>query len=200
MIEEINFSSELIIKDEFFYEKDAYKNEGFYYNGALFNKNFIEKNKIAVNYIKEDVYNLTDKILIFSNFKRKTDFETINEKFHVKLNGVYEKDLFIDEIVLGIKVKEGLLVVLGCSHVGVVNILETIIQRTRLNIYGVIGGTHLVDADEERINKTIEYFMEKNIKLIGVSHCTGEIAINELKDEFKDRFIHNSTESIIEII
>lgn len=200
LIKEINYGSELIIKEEFFYEKYAYKDQLYCYNGASFNEGFIEENKIAANYIKEDVYNLTDKILIFSNFKRKTDFETINEKFNVKLKGVYEKDLFIDEIVLGIKVKEGLLVVLGCSHVGVVNILETIAQRTGLNIYGVIGGTHLVDADEERLNKTIEYFIEKDIKLIAVSHCTGDIAINKLKDQLKDRFILNNTGSVIEII
>lgn len=58
----------------------------------------------------------------------------------------------------------------------------------------------LSHKDEERLKKTIEYFKEKDIKIIGVSHCTGEIAINKLEDELKDRFIHNNTGNIIEVI
>lgn len=57
------------------------------------------------------------------------------------------------------------MVLVGCSHVGIVNILDTIIQRTGMNIYVLIGGTHLVTEDDEKISKLIEYLKEKDIDL-----------------------------------
>ena len=198
LAEEIGNSFELIISDKFFNNKYSYKEKKYRYTGNSFDKKYLQDSNISVNYINEDIYYVTQNIIVVSNFVRKTNFETLNDRFFVKLNGNFEIDTFLDEISIAIKVKEGLLVILGCSHVGVVNILETLIQRTNMPIYGIVGGTHLIEADEIRLNETIKYFKEKDIKLIGVSHCTGEKAIQSLKCEFKDRFLYNNTGNIIE--
>jgi 7,8-dihydropterin-6-yl-methyl-4-(beta-D-ribofuranosyl)aminobenzene 5'-phosphate synthase len=89
---------------------------------------------------------------------------------------------------------------LGCSHVGIVNILETIIERTGLPIYGIVGGTHLIEADEKRLKNTIEFLSEKDIHIIGVSHCTGLEAAQQIKSKFGKEFVYNNTGNIIESI
>jgi len=66
-------------------------------------------------------------------------------------------------------------------------------------IYAVIGGTHLVKANEIRMRKTIEELHKLNLGFIGVSHCTGEEGIKLIKEEFGDRFIYNNTGNVIEI-
>jgi Metal-dependent hydrolases of the beta-lactamase superfamily II len=85
--------------------------------------------------------------MVFSNFERTNDFEILNKKFYIKKSDEYVLDDFSDEIALGIKHEKGLVIVLGCSHAGLVNILETIGKRTGMPIYGVVGGSHLIEAD-----------------------------------------------------
>ena len=89
-----------------------------------------------------------------------------------------------------LEVKAGLVVLLGCSHPGLVNIIEAV--RTRFNkpIHCIIGGTHLVEADDLRLERTFQYLQGLNIPLLGLSHCTGEKATEYLAEE---RFFLNST-------
>lgn len=99
----------------------------------------------------------------------------------------------MDEIALGLITHKGLVVIAGCSHVGIINILSNIQEKVRIPIYAVIGGTHLVEADNERIDRTVAAFHEMNIEYIAVSHCTGENAIEKIKKEFNNKFILNNT-------
>lgn len=189
----------LIVGKKFFYSKYKFIEEGNYkYNGNSFDENFIYKNNISINYVKDDIYYISENIMVFSNFKSSNDFELLNKKFRIKHNEKYILDKFSDEIALAVKVDKGLVVIVGCSHVGIVNILETIMKRTNMPIYGVIGGTHLVEADDLRLNKTIDFFKENDIKVLGMSHCTGEKAIERIKTQFEERFIYNSTGNIID--
>ncbi|SMB79789.1 beta-lactamase domain protein [Desulfonispora thiosulfatigenes DSM 11270] len=130
--------------------------------------------------------------MVFTNFKVDTEYANLDEKMVIKENGNYIMDKFLDEIALGIKTEKGLFVIVGCSHVGIVNILDTISERINMNIYGVIGGTHLVNSDEEKIKRVISYLKEKKIKLVGVSHCTGEKAEKMLKEELEEFFNNNT--------
>ena len=201
LVDKVGNSYKLIVGQGFFYNKYKLLEDNTYkYIGNSFDKKYIEKNNIKIKYIDEDIFYLTEEIMIFSNFKRNNDFEFINKKFKVKRDEEYLLDDFSDEIVIVVKVPKGLVVILGCSHVGVVNILETIIKRTGMNIYGIIGGTHLVEADEQRLKKTIEFLKEKSIQILGVSHCTGAYAAEEIKCEFREKFIYNNTGNIIKII
>lgn len=201
LVDGIGSPFKLIVGDGFFSEK--YKlmdNNTYRYRGNPFNKDFINENNISLTCINEDIFYINENIMIFSNFKRNNDFEIQNKLFRIKKNEEYILDDFSDEIVLAVKKNEGLIVILGCSQVGVVNILETITKRTGIPIYAIIGGSHLVEADDERVSKTIEFLKENNIEIIAMSHCTGEYAIEKLKNEFKDKFVYNNTGNIIKTI
>ena len=71
-------------------------------------------------------------------------------------------------------VKEGLVVLSGCAHNGIMNILETIKKHfPGENIVAVFGGTHLVPYNPQRVEETVKYFNGSGIKYAGVCHCTG---------------------------
>ena len=176
-------------------ESDKYK-----FNGNSFDREFINANNISTKYINQDSFNITEDVILFSNFETNTDFEVLNKKFHIKQNYGYMPDDFSDEIALVVKTEKGLVVILGCSHVGVVNILKTIIKRTGMIIYCVIGGSHLIEADELRLNNTINFLKEKDIQVLRLSHCTGKNAIRELQYEFGNKFVYNNTGNVIKII
>lgn len=191
LLEKISSKPILIVAKEFFYNsnkfyksvhtKDGIVNEDLNYIGVNFSKEFIQSKKIDVHYVENDTLKISETITVHRNFSRTNNFEIINENMKVKLNNHFFADYFTDEIAIAIETKKGLLLLVGCSHCGIINTIETIKNRTNKHIYGVIGGTHLIEADEDRIDKTLEYFKNINMEFIGLSHCTGKRALDILK-------------------
>ena len=100
---------------------------------------------------------------------------------------------------MGLITKQGLVVIVGCAHIGIVNILKTIADRVNIPIYAVIGGTHLIEADEVRIKRTIDALKEMKLQFVAVSHCTGEQGIRLISQELSEQFIYNNTGNVIVI-
>lgn len=115
-------------------------------------------------------------IYLVSNFSRRNAFEKIPERFVRETADGFIPDTFSDEIMLAAETKKGLVVLAGCSHPGILNMLETVSERLNRSIYAVFGGTHLKEADEERIEQTLDGFERLGIKLIGLNHCSGQQA------------------------
>ena len=175
------------------YFKPKYKilpDQSYKFNGNDFNKGDLKSQ--SLHEVTEDVTDLGDGIYIFKNFKKYTDYEKVNPRFYLKEDG-YVRDYFEDEIALGVKTETGFVVIVGCSHPGIINMLRTISDRMQCKICAVVGGTHLVEADEERINRTIEDMKELGVECIAVSHCTGEEGMKKIKEAFPDHFIRNNT-------
>jgi 7,8-dihydropterin-6-yl-methyl-4-(beta-D-ribofuranosyl)aminobenzene 5'-phosphate synthase len=95
---------------------------------------------------------------------------------------------------------EGLFVVLGCSHAGLINILNYVREQTgKSRFHTVVGGTHLGPVGQEQIDRTIAALREFDIAHIGVSHCTGPKVAARLAQEFGDRFFFCNVGTVIEI-
>lgn len=111
-----------------------------------------------------------------TDFARTHAFETIPGKF---MKGPLERpvpDSFSDEICLAIDTAEGVVMLVGCSHPGILNMAETVRARLHKPIRGIFGGTHLMEADEARIQSTICALKEMGLTILGLSHCSGEAA------------------------
>ncbi len=199
LVQNDNKSFKLIVGNGFFNKKyKLIEGEQYKFNGNSFDEEFISQNNISLKCINQDIFNITEDVIIFSNFERKNNFEILNKKFYIKGNGEYVLDYFSDEIALGIKHEKGLIIIVGCSHIGLVNILETIISRIGMTVYAIIGGSHLIEADELRLNNTINYLKEQDISIFRLSHCTGDSAVGKLKNEFGKKFAYNNTGNILE--
>lgn len=203
-LESFNVKPKMYIGDKFFKNSDKYHHsdgsqkldfssdkEEYKYIGINFDENFIKNKGLQINYVSDSI-EITDKIKIFTNFNRIYDFEKLNPNMIIKKREEYIIDSFEDEVVLTIETQKGILILLGCSHPGILNIVSDIQKRTGKNIYGILGGTHLVEADEKRINNTIKKLKQMNIKLIGVSHCTGNKAVKMFSNECDEFFVNNT--------
>ena len=188
------------IGKEFFLPKYKLLEDGCYkYNGTPFEKEQLTENaKAEPYYIEDTVTKISGNLILFKNFSRTNDFEKVNPKFFVRTEQGLVQDLFPDEIALGIVTGQGLVLLVGCSHVGIVNILETVRKTLSIPIAAIIGGTHLVEAGEDRLEKTIEAFRVHGVKTIAVSHCTGEAGMALLQKEFPDGFVLNNTGNVME--
>lgn len=198
LIKEINPEIKLYLGNGFFNKKYGLESdENYKYIGNPFDEKFLKENNIATKYVTEDMLNITENLLVFTNFNRNKEYENTNQTLYLKEKGQFKKDMFLDEISLGLKTKEGLFLIVGCAHPGIVNILDTIIQRTNMDIHGLIGGTHLIKEDEFKINKIIDYLKEKDIKMIGACHCTGKQGETMLSQQLEENFINNNTGHIL---
>jgi len=97
-------------------------------------------------------------------------------------------DLITDDLAMWIETPQGLLVVCGCCHSGLMNTLNYIVETAReKRIWGIVGGLHLKSASEERLAATGEVLQQFNPEFMVPCHCTGEASINYFKQNLTPR-------------
>ena len=105
-------------------------------------------------------------------------------------------DPVVDDQALYIDSSEGVIVILGCAHAGVVNTIDYVSELTRQRkIFAVLGGMHLLGASQEHLRAITHAFYQYNVQVIGPCHCTGLKAIKYLRSQFPDHLVECSTGS-----
>jgi 7,8-dihydropterin-6-yl-methyl-4-(beta-D-ribofuranosyl)aminobenzene 5'-phosphate synthase len=99
-----------------------------------------------------------------------------------------------DDMAVWIRTREGVVVCVGCCHSGLINTLNQALALSgALRLRAVIGGFHLLNADESRIEKTVKALQTLSPELIVPCHCTGTRAVEALESAFRDRVIPGSS-------
>lgn len=101
-----------------------------------------------------------------------------------------EVDQIPEDLSLLFKLADGSIVILtGCCHAGVVNTINYARKITPFSgIAGLIGGLHLLDASQPRLDFTVKELNKFTIGEIGACHCTGPKGIHHLKNAFPGQF------------
>lgn len=196
-VEKYHSDLQFFVSSHFFDKKFKIADGMTKYIGNDFDEDFLQSNGVDINLIKNTITEVSENIYIITNFERYF-LEKTNEQFYIEKNGNNITDEFNDEISIVIKGEEGLVVLVGCSHPGIRNIITSVKNAFPEPILAVIGGTHLRNASDERIMESVEMFKNLKVKKIGVSHCTGDRATDLLKNEMKNEFFENKTGSVFE--
>lgn len=106
--------------------------------------------------------------------------------------------LGIKEQGLAIKSSKGLVVITGCSHPGIIEIIKRA-REIDESIYLVLGGFHLGGASDSELRDIIKNFRELGVEKVAPCHCSGDRTRQLFKEEYKDDFIENGVGNIIEI-
>ncbi|MBL7114787.1 MAG: MBL fold metallo-hydrolase [Kiritimatiellae bacterium] len=126
-------------------------------------------------------------LFITGPIPRLTDFEDTGGPFFLDKDCTQPDELVDDQAVF-IDTPNGIVVILGCAHSGIINTLQYITSLVpERPIHAVIGGTHLVSADATRIDKTVQALRQLDIRYLFPSHCTGFQATAHLWEQFPDR-------------
>jgi 7,8-dihydropterin-6-yl-methyl-4-(beta-D-ribofuranosyl)aminobenzene 5'-phosphate synthase len=132
---------------------------------------------------------IAPNVFISGEVPRKTPFETGDPKFVIRRDGGWIPDAFADDYSLALRTSKGLVVLLGCAHAGLINILEHFIDQTgESRIHAVLGGTHLGFCSNTQLEETIGALRRYQIEKLAVSHCTGQGPVAQLSAEFGSRF------------
>ena len=135
---------------------------------------FLEEANENFHYIQsKEPYFITPNIVFLGEIAEKYDFEKRKPIGYTIRNNQKEPDLLLDDSAMAIKTKKGIVIVTGCSHSGICNIIATTKEIFKgEQIYSVIGGFHLRKETEEKLKKVVEVFKEEVIGPIYPAHCT----------------------------
>ena len=106
----------------------------------------------------------------------------------------------IKEQSLVIKTIKGLVVITGCAHPGIVNIVKKAKEMFKKEeIYLVMGGFHLLSYSEKETERIIRELKNLEVKKIAPSHCTGVKQIELFKRAWGKDFINSGCGATIGI-
>ncbi len=97
---------------------------------------------------------------------------------------------WIKEQSLVINLDEGLIVITGCAHPGIVNIVKRAMDMFQNQVYLVFGGFHLISYTESQVREVISQLKELGVRKVGPSHCTGGRPIELFKEAWGKDFIN----------
>ena len=169
----------LITGSRFFEEKYARDGGKFVYLGCGFGKDFLAENGIE-HRICGGCETLAEGCHVVGGYKRFYEFEKAPSRFVRQTEEGMIPDDFPDEVCLVIESAKGLIMIVGCSHPGILNMIESVRERFGQQVYAVFGGSHLVEADEARLVETMKVLKDMGIAFAGFNHCTGDTAQNHL--------------------
>ena len=104
---------------------------------------------------------------------------------------VGEQSLVIDEGEFGI-------VVTGCAHPGIVNIVKRAIEILNKPVLYALGGFHLMRSSEAEIIETINELKNLGVEYVTPTHCTGDLAIEMFKEIYGENYIPGGVGRVIE--
>jgi 7,8-dihydropterin-6-yl-methyl-4-(beta-D-ribofuranosyl)aminobenzene 5'-phosphate synthase len=134
--------------------------------------------------------------LVSGEVSRTTEFETGFPIHWAKRNNEWVLDPIISDdqcIIVNVRNK-GLVIITGCGHAGIINIIRNAIALTGVDIiFFVMGGFHLTGAIfEPSIEPTIQELKKINPSIIVPGHCTGYKATHRIAAELPNSFVQNS--------
>jgi len=171
----IDFSSiKNLVAHPYCFQKKYFKGEGEI-GCPLSLDELKQKTKIILS--KELYWVKENKIVFLGEIPRNNQFEA---KKPIGYLDNKKEDFVLDDSAIIILSNKGLIIISGCSHSGICNIIEYAKEVTKENkIFAVIGGFHLFN--KEQTDKTIEYLKKQDINKIYPAHCLSDYAFSEFE-------------------
>jgi len=101
---------------------------------------------------------------------------------HLYTSGQFAHE--IPEQALVLDTRDGLVVITGCSHPGIVDMLRTIKAAFKKNISTVVGGLHLMNKTDAEMTAIIGDMKAMGVAGCGATHCTGDRQIAMIREAF----------------
>lgn len=181
------------LKEQYVKHTDTY-----FYRGIPFHLEELRRLGARFHTSKEPVW-LHEDIVLSGEVPLKTDFESPSDTCFLKVGETYQPSPVEDDQALFVRTDQGLLVLSGCAHRGIINTLLHAMELTGEDrVHMVIGGTHLLNTSPHQQERTADLVQELKVHKIGVSHCTGLKPACYLAQRLgPDRFFFNNAGTLI---
>ncbi len=137
-------------------------------------------------HLSREPFWLWDDLVFLGEIPRRFKFEPPEPWRKRRRNGGIEPDMMPDDSALAWKGEEGLVVITGCSHAGICNIVayaREVCGEER--VQDIVGGFHLMKAPQSRLDAMASALKEMGVNRMHPCHCTGFSAVHRLAREFQ---------------
>lgn len=137
---------------------------------------------------------LDGHLMFLGEIPRKTEFEKGAPYLFHEEGGQEHWDKLEDDSALVANVRgQGLVVLSGCAHAGIVNTVRYAREVTGVDkIHVVMGGFHLTGPDfASVVDPTIQALKDLNPKYVVPTHCSGRKAIMKMEQNMPESFLLN---------
>jgi 7,8-dihydropterin-6-yl-methyl-4-(beta-D-ribofuranosyl)aminobenzene 5'-phosphate synthase len=136
---------------------------------------------------------LSEDIVTSGQEPMSTPFEEVASNLLLAEGGDFVVDSVLDDQSIFVRTDQGLVILLGCAHRGMINIIEHAQELTgEERVYMILGGTHLGPASSDQQTASLDALEKIAPRWIGVSHCTGLEMAAEVRARFPGRFFFNN--------
>ncbi len=136
-----------------------------------------------------------DHLLITGEVQQITEYEQGFKGHQVLVDGewTYDESVIEDMAIVAKVGNRGLVIVSGCSHAGIINIIRHAQRLTdEKRVLGVIGGLHLIGRNQKIVPQTVRDLSEINPEMIVPCHCTGWAAQTAIAQRLPRAFVNGS--------
>ncbi len=170
------------------------------YLGIPFKRQYLESLG-ARFHLSSDLVEVGPGVFLSGEIPRRNACEQGDpQQFAVTGNGaVLRPDPVADDLSMVVRSPKGLILVVGCAHAGLVNILNYVVGKFPGEaIHAVVGGTHLGFAGDEQFEETLKAIDRTGIEKVGASHCTGLKKAARLTERLGERFFFANVGTVLE--
>lgn len=151
--------------------------------------------KGAIFTFAQNALNLMTGVTTTGEIERTTAFEVLEDLYTV-IEGEVVQDHERDDAAVVLNLEQGLVILTGCCHAGIVNTMRHAKKITGVDkIHAVVGGLHFMDASEEKVSKSVEALAE--VDWIFAGHCTGFDGLRRIAAAHGDRSARIQTGSMV---
>jgi 7,8-dihydropterin-6-yl-methyl-4-(beta-D-ribofuranosyl)aminobenzene 5'-phosphate synthase len=146
-----------------------------------------ELNQLADLRLSETPTEVLSGVWTSGEIAERPEPEGRSNRHMVLIDGGWQPDPYKDDMSLVIETQEGLVVICGCCHAGLLNTLAHVQRAFQRRITTILGGTHLVEADEAHLKRVITILRDTyGTPRLYLNHCTGDRAYVALASAFGD--------------
>lgn len=171
---------------------------------TIFRKNLYYKpflRNVGIPYTKSELENVGGEFILTKSFVKIA--ENIYSTGEVERNPIYEGEKFtytlidekivldkmMDDMSIIIKIDDGIGIITGCSHAGIINIVNHSIKKMKTDrVKVIIGGLHLINMDERRILDIARRLKSMRVEKIYAGHCTGIYSHHIFREVFGENY------------
>ncbi|HKM08407.1 MAG TPA: MBL fold metallo-hydrolase [Sphaerochaeta sp.] len=169
---------------DFFSDRFEENSFSFTYLGNSFSQEYVIKMGLDWQGV-HSLVKVSSHIWVVSGFVQLNSLEKVSTHFKKYHENRFVPDIFSDECSIVLEAKDGLHLIVGCAHIGILNIVEHVSRLFSKPVRGVYGGIHLMNSTRAEIRSVIEGLTSLGVKKYGLCHCSGSL-VSDCLHEYKD--------------